>query len=235
MNLGILNCDQLSKPLAKQYGSYPQMIKSLFQNIRPHFSFTTFDVQKGELPKDIHEVDAYIITGSRYGVNDEYSWIEQLEKFIRMLYVTRKKAIGICFGHQLIAKALGGKVIRSPTGWGVGIQKNKVLIHKEWMKPEKDHFNLLASHQDQVIALPPNTELLATSDFCINYMMQIDDIFLSIQGHPEFTKDYATALMTLREDVIEKEVIEKAMDSLEALENESNLIAGWMADFLQLN
>jgi GMP synthase-like glutamine amidotransferase len=231
MNLGILNCDQLSRILAKHYGSYAHMFERLFHYVDPQMIFTFFNALQGELPKNINDADAYIITGSRYGVNDGDVWIEQLEEFIRSLYAAGKKVIGICFGHQLIAKALGGKVTRSPTGWGVGVLKNHVLHHKHWMQPEKNHFNLLASHQDQVIILPPKAELLASSDFCINYMMQIDNM-LGIQGHPEFTKDYAKDLMILREDVIEKKVIEEGIHSLKELDHENILIARWMTHFL---
>ncbi len=232
MNLGILNCDQVSDVFAVQYGQYPEMFAALFHSADPKITFTVFNALEGDIPTDIHAADAYLITGSRHGVNDGYPWIARLEDFVRALYTARKKVIGICFGHQLIAKALGGKVIKSPNGWGIGVLPNYILHHKKWMQPAKKQFNLLASHQDQVIALPSGAQLLAGSDFCPNYMMQIDNIILSMQGHPEFTKAYANDLMQSRKDIFEQEVLAKGIQSL-VLKHDSLLMAQWMVHFLQ--
>lgn len=232
MNLGILNCDRVSDVFAIRYGQYPQMFATLFQPVAPKMIFTVFNVLQGELPKDIHDADAYLITGSRHGVNDGYPWIDALEEFVRSLHKTQKKLIGICFGHQLIAQALGGKVIKSQNGWGVGVLQYQVVCHKQWMNPAQDQFNLLASHQDQVVILPPEAQLLARSDFCPNYMMQIGNTMLTVQGHPEFTKAYAENLMHSREDSIEKDVMTKAMQSM-ALKHEHRLMAQWIINFLQ--
>lgn len=231
MNLGILNCDRVSDVFAIHYGQYPEMFATLFQSIAPKMTFTVFNVIEGELPKDVHAADAYLITGSKYGVNDDYPWIASLAEFVRVLYATRKKVIGICFGHQLIAKALGGKVIKSPQGWGIGVLRNQIVHPQEWMHPARSHFNLLASHQDQVVILPPDAQLLASSEFCPNNMMQIGDTMLSLQGHPEFTKAYAKDLMQSRKNIIEKEIIALGLQSLE-LEHEHALIAQWLMHFL---
>lgn len=142
-----------------------------------------------------------------------------------------KKLIGICFGHQLIAKALGGKVIKSPKGWGVGMSQNQIYQLKEWMRPSLNCFNLLVSHQDQVIELPTGAEILAGSDFCPNYMMQIGSFF-SVQGHPEFTKSYSRDLMVSREDSVNEIEFAKGMKSLE-LHEDDTIIAQWIVNFLK--
>ena len=231
MKLGILKCDKVSEPFIAEHGQYPQMFINLLQPIEPNLECTIFDAELGELPTDIDVVDAYLITGSRHGVNDGYPWIAQLEDFVRSLYFAKKKLIGICFGHQLIAKALGGTVIKSPRGWGVGMSQNKVFKLKEWMQPEQNQFNILVSHQDQVVTLPKDAEVLAGSDFCPYYLVQMGSHFFSIQGHPEFTKAYSRALMQSREDALDERQFEQGMSSLD-LPEDDGLIAQWIVNFL---
>lgn len=231
MKLGLLKCDRVSEAFVADHGHYPQMFAQLLLAADPNLEFIEFDAEKGELPSDINAADAYLITGSRHGVNDGFPWIAQLEEFVRQLHQHQKKVIGICFGHQLIAKALGGKVIKSPKGWGVGISQNSVTAQKDWMNPSQVQFNLLVSHQDQVVELPAEAEVLAGSDFCPNYLMQIGTNLLSIQGHPEFTKAYSEALMISREDTLNETEFKQGMSSLE-LPEDDHLIARWIINFL---
>lgn len=231
MKIGILKCDKVSDVFHEQHGQYPDMFAALLKPVDPSLEFIVFDAEHGELPTDIHQVDAYLITGSRHGVNDGFPWIAQLEEFVRHLFAAHKKVIGICFGHQLIAKALGGTVIKSPKGWGVGISQNDLLLQKDWMVPAQSQFNILVSHQDQVVTLPPGAELLAGSDFCPYYMMQVGSHFFSIQGHPEFTKEYSRDLMVSREDIINEQEFNNGMQSLQLHEDDA-LIAQWIMNFL---
>lgn len=231
MKLGILKCDRVSEVFSAEHGQYPEMFAALLLPADPGLEFIVFDAEHGELPSDLHAVDAYLITGSRHGVNDGFPWITQLEEFVRTLYAAKKKVIGICFGHQLIAKALGGTVIKSPKGWGIGMSQNTIIHNKKWMNPSQNRFNLLVSHQDQVIDLPQGAELLASSDFCPNYLMQLGSHFLSIQGHPEFTKAYSRALMISREELLDETEFENGLSSL-ALHEDDALIALWIMNFL---
>lgn len=232
MKLGILKCDRVSDEFIADHGQYPEMFANLLQPADPTLEYLIFDAEHGELPSDIHVVDAYLITGSRHGVNDGLPWVEQLEDFVRQLHAAQKKAIGICFGHQVIAKALGGQVIKSPKGWGVGMSQNTLFIHKEWMKKSKQQFNLLVSHQDQVVELPQGAEVLAGSDFCPYFMMQISHHFLTVQGHPEFTKAYSRDLMVSREDALNEREYNRGIKSLELSEDDA-LMAQWIIDFIR--
>lgn len=232
MNLGILKCDSVSDIFVEKHGQYPEMFAALLTPADSHLTFTIYDAEHGELPNHVDAADAYLITGSRHGVNDGFPWIDQLETFVRSLHKAGKKVIGICFGHQLIAKALGGKVIKSTKGWGVGMSQNTMYHHKAWMNSAPQQFNLLVSHQDQVVELPPHAEVLAGSDFCPNYLMQIGDNLLSIQGHPEFTKEYSRDLMVSREDNIGAAQFATAMKSLDMREDDQ-LIARWIVQFLK--
>lgn len=231
MKLGILQCDKVREEFSS-HGQYPERFSAILQPIYPTIKFTVFDVEHGEFPKDIHAADAYLITGSRHSVNDDFPWITELEEFVRTLYQAHKKIIGICFGHQLIAKALGGKVVKWPHGWAVGMSQNKINQYKEWMKPSQNKFNLLVSHQDQVLELPKDAEILASSEFCPYYMTQIGSHVLTVQGHPEFTKEYSRALMSLRKTALGDELFQKGVASLELPEDDA-LIAQWIVNFLQ--
>ncbi len=231
LNIGILKCHRVPEHFASTHGDYPEMIAKMLLLEDSSLSFTIYNAEQGELPASVHECDAYMITGSRHGVNDEFVWITKLEEFIRQLHVAKKKLIGICFGHQLIAKALGGQVERSSNGWGVGISKNKIEQLRPWMVPSCQTFNLIMSHQDQVTRLPANAVILASNDRCPFYMLQIDNN-LTIQGHPELSKEYMYDLIESRKERLNTEEYEAGLQSLKLNMNDQ-IIASWIINFLQ--
>lgn len=231
MNIGILQCDDVRESLQERHGNYPEMFTQLFKSVDDELEFTVYRVIDDEYPVSIDECDAYITTGSRYSVNDSAEWIDSLQQFICRLHHSRKKFIGICFGHQLMVKALGGKVEKSEKGWGVGINSSHVINPQEWMQPSCNEIALVVSHQDQVKHLPPDTVILAASSFCPHYMIQIDQHFMSIQGHPEFSKAYSKDLMNARRDRICHRQIESGMTSLSSAVDDK-LMTKWMINFI---
>ncbi|MCL1050152.1 GMP synthase [Shewanella abyssi] len=236
MKIGILQCDDVSNALQAKHGNYPQMFTRLFEDFIEDFgtqlTFAVYRVIDGIYPKSVDECDAYITTGSRYGVNDDEAWLLQLQHFIAELYTVKKKFIGICFGHQMMVKALGGKVVKSPKGWGVGVATSTITQHKPWMDNAVAAVSLLVNHQDQVSQLPADTEIIAASDFCPFYMVQINSHFLGIQGHPEFSKRYSEDLMNARRDRIPHQRVEIGIESL-SLPVDGKLVTRWIVNFLQ--
>lgn len=202
MKIGILEVEQLKPEIYKKYGSYGDMTIRLLGLIDENVSFQTYQAISGEYPKDSNKCDAFLITGSKASAYDKEPWIKQLEDYIKTLAEQQKKLIGICFGHQLIAQALGGKVEKSNKGWGVGVMASEILMNKPWMQPAQQQFSLLVSHQDQVIELPDGAERIACSDFCINSSYQVSNHILTFQGHPEFTVGYAQQSMDNRREII---------------------------------
>jgi GMP synthase-like glutamine amidotransferase len=231
MIIGILQTDSVKPEFSEPFGEYSGMFQSLLQNIDPQLAFRIYDVQHGIYPENIHECDAYVITGSRASVYESAPWIGALQEFIVMLDQQQKKLVAVCFGHQLVAQAFGGKTERSNKGWGVGVHSCQVQKHQRWMKPALHHYNLVVSHQDQVTKLPDKAELLAGSEFCPIGMFQRGDHILAIQGHPEFNKNYAEALMRHRQNLLGETVFAQGICSLQLPTDETG-IAKWMLEFI---
>lgn len=233
MKIGILQADDVNPVLQPEHGNYPQMFEKALRAVLPDCELPVYRVLDGELPATTTECDAWLITGSKFGVNDGLHWIEALSDFVRTLWAEQRPLVGICFGHQLMARALGGTVVKSDKGWGVGLSFNQVIERKPWMQPWQEGLDLLVSHQDQVVVLPEEAQVLASSDFCPYYLIQYGECFLSVQGHPEFCVDYCRALMEMRRDTLPAPRLRAGRASLNA-EADSQLMMQWIASFLQM-
>ncbi len=232
MKIGILETDIVDENVIGKYGSYPDMFSNLLLAIDNSLCFQTYQVINFEYPSAIDECDAYLITGSKFSAYDNEPWINRLKKFIVELVAHRKKLIGICFGHQVIAQALNGLVEKSEKGWGVGIYSSDVNGHKKWMLPDINNFSLLVSHQDQVVTLPDSAELIAINDFCPNASFMIADHVLTFQGHPEFSSDYLKYIMNKRRKRIGEHAYQEGMRSLsESVDNKE--VAQWIVNFVR--
>ena len=274
MHIGILKTDAVRPEWVPAFGEYPDMFERLVRGADSSARFTTWDVEAGIHPSEgeIDSVDGFIITGSKSSVYDDKSWIRDLEGLIQTLHAKRKKMVGICFGHQIIAKALGGLVSKSEKGWGVGINvydltdlpfepadeagmnkadtkrtadsaqthilepqtlEHKPLEHKNLEHKTLEHktLKLVASHQDQVEALPPGARTIATNAHCENAGFVMGDHIFTLQGHPEFIPDYAEVIMALRYDMIGAGRVAEGRASLEHHQHEGSRVAEWMVDF----
>ena len=234
MHIGILQCDDVAQALRETHDNYSDMFITLFRAIEPDLTFTVWRCQDGDIPASTDAADAWLITGSKYGVNDGEPWIEALSEFVRSLHQEQRTIVGVCFGHQLVAHALGGAVRSHPGGWGVGVSHNQVQERAPWMHPWKPDLNILVSHQDQVHQLPENSKVLASSEFCPFYMIQVDDNVLGIQGHPEFTKGYSADLMERRRGNIPDHVLDDGITSLERPVDDM-LVGRWILNFILQN
>jgi GMP synthase-like glutamine amidotransferase len=236
MRIGILQADSVMPEFQKDFGNYPAMFMDLLKSVScaNQLQFRTYDVERGVYPASIDECDVYLITGSRASVYDEKSWIRTLQDYVLSLHRANKMLVGICFGHQLIATALGGRTEAADSGWGVGCHSSQVVRTEEFMTPAQPAFSLLVSHKDQVTQLPKDAELLATSDFCPNAMFRIDRHILTFQGHPEFHKGYSRALMEMRRNILGAEIHSRGIASL-AMQTDERLVAEWILNFINTN
>lgn len=232
MKLGILKTDAVRPEWVPEFGEYPDMFMQLLAAEDPQLEFVIWDAEEGELPDDVNAADAYLITGSKSSVYEDKPWIHALMDFVRELHAHEKKILGICFGHQLVAQALGGKTEKSEKGWGVGLQKYAFTETPAWHDQGDAGFQILASHQDQVTVLAEGARTLASSDFCENAVCQIGNHILTFQGHPEFVTNYSREIMEFRRGSIGEETYESGMASL-AEAPEQARVARWMLNFLK--
>ncbi len=231
MKLGILKTDTVRPEWVPEFGEYPDMFVGLLGKVDPDLEFRVYDVEQGQYPADIDEVDAYLITGSKSSVYDDKPWIATLMDFVRELDRRRKKLVGICFGHQLVAQALGGKTEKSAKGWGVGLHTHRFSEVPAWHDRQDMDFGILVSHQDQVVRNATGAKVLASSEFCENAVCQIGNHILTFQGHPEFVPEYSREIMEFRREMIGDQVYVSGVESL-AVAPQRERVARWILNFL---
>lgn len=189
MRIGILEASEVDERLHHHNRNYTEMFADL---LKGHgFEFVKYDAYRGELPEDPRECDGWIIGASRHGVYDDLPWIAPLEDFVRAVYAAKVPLVGICFGHQIMAKALGGKVVKSDKGWGAGVQRYR-------SEETGGEIAILASHQDQVVEKPAGAKVIASSEFCEFAGLAYDGPALSYQPHPEFSREFMAGILNMR-------------------------------------
>ena len=224
MKLAILETGRPPGDLVRRFGDYPAMMTRMLDG---EFEIDTFDVAAGEFPADPSDYEAYLVTGSPAGVYDPLPWIEPLKQFLRD--AGDRKLVGICFGHQIMAEAFGGHVEKSDKGWGIGLQHYEIDRVEPWMD-EMASIDVPASHQDQVVAQPPHTKVIASSPFTpFAALAWTDRPAISVQFHPEFDLDYAKALIEARREKMPD--ADRAIASLDR-PNDNARIADWIRRFL---
>lgn len=232
MKLGILKTDTVRPEWVPDFGEYPDMFIALLRAVDPSVEFLVYDVEEGEYPDDIDEADAYLITGSKSSVYEDKPWIGRLMDFVRELDSRKKKIVGICFGHQIVAHALGGRTEKSDKGWGQGLHTHTFAESPGWHDGEHPDFHILVSHQDQVVQNAEGARVLASSEFCENAVVQVGDHILTFQGHPEFVPEYSREILEYRRELIGEGIYSEGVASLEQ-EHQGERVARWILNFLK--
>lgn len=235
MKLTILETGRPPEAIKADWPGYAEMTGQLLAPYIPDLVIDPIATVDGQAFPHIETLDAVLVTGSAYGVYDDTPWMQPLFEFIRGVGAVRTPLIGICFGHQAVAKAYGARVQKSVKGWGIGRHVYDVTQRRDWMANEvPQQFSLAVSHQDQVESLPTGAIAVAGSEFApyaaIDYP---DQNAMSFQGHPEYSPAFANALYGVRKGtVLPAEMVEAAEQSLTApIDNQ--LIGRWMANHLK--
>ena len=227
--IAILETGRPPEALKDAFDDYPARFRAL---LGEGVATTRFDVQTGRLPDDPSAFTGVIVTGSAAGVYDDLPWIPPLVDWLRAAR-GRTRLVGICFGHQIMAHAFGGRVEKSDRGWGVGLHRYEVAAVEDWMHPRAPTIAIPVSHQDQVVVPPSDARIIARSDFTPYAGLAWDDA-ISFQCHPEFQPDYAAALIESRRGHrIDEALAVEALDSLRQ-PNDRAVLTAWIRAFLLL-
>jgi GMP synthase-like glutamine amidotransferase len=224
MIIGILETGRPPRALQPGFGTYPDMFEAL---LGPGHDYRVFDVQAGALPDPDARFDGHVITGSPAGAYDDLPWIAPLEDFLRAVK-GRTPLVGVCFGHQIMAQAFGGRVEKSARGWGVGLQTYEMTAREAWMDSAAP-IAIPVSHQDQVVEAPSGARVIGGNDFNPFGVLAYEGA-ISMQCHPEFAPAYATALIEARAEQLGS-LAAPAVHSLQG-PNDCARVGGWIRQFL---
>ncbi len=233
--LCILENDDLSPEIAPLYKRYGAMFERLFRDAgATDWQFDVFHTPAMEYPDSFDGYDAVLLTGSKADSFSDEPWVVELRRRVSELLEQKKKLLGICFGHQLIAICLGAKVGRAPQGWGVGRMSYDWHAAELPLATEDKKMSLLVSHRDQVLELPENAVLLASNAHCPVAGYAVGEEVFCVQGHPEFVSEYSAFLMGKRRKMLGEDLYGAGVKSLENA-HDGLQIARMMKSFVEAN
>lgn len=233
MKLAILLADYVDHDIQPVVGDLSDIFCRFFSQLSDVISFDIFDLAKFDFPSENYRCDCFIITGSREAAYSDKPWINQLKGFVRKNYLLKQKMIGFCFGHQLIAEAMGGKVV--PKKWNLGVKSILIKRDLTWMQPFKEELRLLFNHRDQVVIPPQKAEIIAGDSLCPVQLFIMNNILLGIQAHPEYSIDYQEMLMKkLVEKVDENTIIQAKENNKKGVNGDNLLMLEWLANFIKM-
>lgn len=233
IKLGILQTNHdKSVEVGDAFPDDAHRFRDLFDLQDVRFQYRVYMTIGGELPQDVNEQDAYLITGSPLSVLDEHIFSAGLSEFIRRCDEAKKPLVGACFGHQAIAQALGGQVERTDAGYNVGIEETHFHSTRSWMKPYRTSMPLYVFHEDQVTQLPPGCDLLGSSEHCKIASFAKGHHIFTTQAHPEFTYPFMNCVLNFTESSLSLEVAANARSSVQ-LQQDGEVFAQWCTHFFQ--
>ncbi len=233
LKICILDNDNLDPAVVDAYVSYGAMTETMFAAAGVPWEFDRFDTTRGEYPASFDDYDAVLLTGSKADSFSDEPWVQTLRGHVTELLKQRKKLLGICFGHQLIAYCLGAQVGRASQGWGMGRMDYEWVGATPLTRDAADNaVSLLASHQDQVMSLPVGATLQARSEFCPVAAYSVDDRVFCIQPHPEFVEDYSAWILAKRPESVAAERREQVRADM-ALPHAGLDVARYMQRFIE--
>lgn len=230
--IGLLVCDTFTDDLRAKYKcEYEDLFIDALLDVDKDLSFVAYPVYRGILPSSVQQCDGWLITGSKAGVYEQLPWMPKLEAFLKEAYEADAPIIGVCFGHQILAHSLGGKVEKSDKGWGLGLQQYDLLEPIAGLEGAMD---LYAIHQDQVVIVPDEARVFAKTDHCPNAGLLYNRRAVSFQPHPEFSKEMETDLINRNKGgIISDEQADQALQSLELKPAQGRAVMSYMVDFIR--
>jgi GMP synthase-like glutamine amidotransferase len=200
------------------------------QTARPEWETEAFWVCRGEFPETLEGFDGVLIGGSPASVTEAAPWMLRLEALIREI-LGDMPIFGACFGHQIIATALGGRIIRNPQGWGHGLLHLRRARQMPW-SVSSEGVKLYGSHIEQVAEPPEGTQVVFEGEGLPVGGFAMGDHLFTVQHHPEMSHQFIEDLVHEYAGVTGPEVTAQALDSLDQ-PADSALIAEEIARFFE--
>jgi GMP synthase-like glutamine amidotransferase len=231
--IAVLLTNDDTSAFAAQFPDDGQKVVQLLQPLRPDWTFVVVPVKDGVLPASLAAFDGHVITGSPASVNDDsLPWVGPLLDFIRAVHAARQPLMGLCFGHQAVARALGGQVARNAAGWGLGTAPTHWHADRPCMQPSQASTTLMAAHNEQVTRMPEGAVCLGGSEFCPIGSMQIGQHIWTTQFHPEMPRVFMQALLGYLADKLDARTLAQAHASLSE-PVDAPLFGQWMVQFFE--
>lgn len=232
MHIAILMANTDESAFSARHPRDGEKFRALLAPLRPDWRFSVFPVKDGEFPEARDRIDGFIITGSPASARSDEDWVLDLMELVREIVRVEIPLFGACFGHQLIARALGGAVGDNPGAFVLGNVETDVIARPSWMVGAPPRFRIAAAHAEQVTTLPNGARVLTVSDGCLIGGFAIGNHVFTTEYHPEMTPDFIAALTEALARKLPPEVIDRARASLNQSADRA-LFAQWIVGFFE--
>lgn len=230
--IAILNTNTDDSDFSRRYPDDGRKVEGCLRLLRPDWHCEVFAVHAGHFPTDPNAFDGWVMTGSVASVNDAEPWVSRLAALVRDLHVKRVPLVGLCFGHQMVAHALGGRVGPSPKGWRVGVAPTHLHATPAWIDPVQTTLHLFAAHKEQVLAAPAEARVIGGDDFAPVGAMTVGEHILTTQYHPELSREFMVGLLQAFALTWTPELVQQARQQVQQ-PVDGSLFFRWMAQFLE--
>lgn len=234
MHIGILVANTDESDFAQNWPKDGEKFRSLLQPLRPEWTFEAVLVKDGVFPESLERFDGFVITGSPASAAGDEPWILKLMDVVRDIDRKKIPTVGVCFGHQVIGRALGGEVGKNPGGWGFGISPTHFSTDESWMVPKVKTLNLYSAHAEQLLRPPVGAVILGGDDFCAVGSYRLGDHIFTTEYHPEMTPEFITALADEIAPYVGNEKATIAKKQISNTAADGKIFAQWMVNFLEM-
>uniref|UniRef100_A0A1D1XI07 Putative glutamine amidotransferase YLR126C n=1 Tax=Anthurium amnicola TaxID=1678845 RepID=A0A1D1XI07_9ARAE len=210
----------------KVYGGYFNVFVEAFGGEGDRWDL--FRVVDGEFPDpaELRKYQGFVVSGSPHDAYADDVWILRLCVLLQTLHAMRKRVLGICFGHQILCRSLGGRVGKAHAGWNIGIRKVEMaegLLPFRFVDGSREtpsSASIIKIHRDEVWEVPRCAKVIASSDQTSVEAFCVGDHLLGIQGHPEYTKDILCRLVDrlVGQNLIERDFGDDVKANMEGAE-----------------
>jgi GMP synthase (glutamine-hydrolysing) len=202
-NLLIIKTGDTFPEIKAAHGDFEDMFASSLEGI--DVDITVYDARDQQPLLELAKFQVVIITGSHSMSTDCELWSERLLPYIREMLAIKTPTLGVCYGHQLIAKALGGEIDFHPEGPQAGsteITLTEAGKADQLLGKSPKSFKVNAGNSQRISKLPNKAVVLAGNDFEPHQAIRFSEAMWGLQFHPEFGRDVTCAYIDRTADVL---------------------------------